>query len=115
MSNDGERFEKFYLNSSLERENIGELIILIGENNVGKWNILDALSVIKRLESGEKIPLALSDAPDFMDYEDCKPEIRLVYDDVDGKSYDVRYFLDYEGTAQVETNLELDSVYTRLR
>ena len=106
VSNEEERFERFNLNSSLEKENIGELIIVIGENNVGKSNILDGIAAIKSPESGEDVPLLESDAPDFMDYEDAMPEIKLVYDGVDGKSCDVGVFLDDGGGAFCDKPLD---------
>ncbi len=99
---------KFYLNKSLKKEDIGELIILIGENNVGKSNILDGIAAIKWSESAEDAPLKESDKPDFLYHENTKPEIKLVYDDVDGKSFCLRYFLDDEGKAQFQTNIELE-------
>ena len=101
VSNEEERFERFNLNSSLEKENIGELIIVIGENNVGKSNVLAALNVITGLDRLQYVPLSESDVTDFMGYEDGKPSIKLVYDGVGGKSFDVEYFLNDEGDAQV--------------
>ena len=101
VSKDGES-ETLRLNSSLENENIGELITVIGENNVGKSNILDALSVIKPPENASETSLCMSDAPYFMDYEDARPEVSLVYADNGGKSLCLRYFLDDEWSTRVQ-------------
>ena len=75
-----EEFQTLYLNNTLNKDEIGELIILIGENNVGKSNILDAVNVIKPIENIESIDLK-KDIPDFMDYEDAKTRIKLIYAD----------------------------------
>ena len=87
-----------YLNQSLDKEHIGELIILIGENNAGKTNVLDALSAINPLETAgfERREDAV---PYFIDYSNCMPKIELVYagddDDDDKESFAIEYRLDF--------------------
>ena len=46
ITKEEDQWERLYLNNSLDKDKIGELIILIGENNVGKSNILDAINTI---------------------------------------------------------------------
>ena len=89
-----EEFQTLYLNNTLNKDEIGELIILIGENNVGKSNILDAVNVISPIENIKSIDLK-KDIPDFMDYEDAKPRIKLIYADKN-ESQKIEYFLGQE-------------------
>lgn len=66
------RLPLLYLNNSLDKKDIGELIIIIGENNVGKSNILDLIERFKSKKLNE-------DVPDFIDYDEELPEIELIY------------------------------------
>ena len=77
VSKDGEQI--LYLNNSLDKDKIGELIILVGENNVGKSNVLDAVNKIKPADKLASVSLR-EDISEFIKYEDSMPEIKLVYD-----------------------------------
>ena len=59
------------LNNTLDPYKMGELIIIVGENNVGKSNILEA---IERISSNH----LEKDIPDFIGYDKSLPEISLV-------------------------------------
>ena len=109
VSKDEGKFEQLSLNSSLEKENVGQLIILIGENNAGKSNVLDGIAAIIPKKGGEGAHLSESDAPDFIDFEDARPEIALEYDDVGGKSLFLSRFLDKEGRARLKASPELEA------
>lgn len=52
--------ERFVLNTSLEKNKIGDLVILIGPNNSGKSNVLDALSKFSSLEFSDRDITTLS-------------------------------------------------------
>lgn len=60
------------LNTSLEKGEMGNLVILVGPNNCGKSNCLDALYAF-----GTQKGLSVSDIPDF-DNENPIPEVSLV-------------------------------------
>lgn len=51
ITKEEDQWERLYLNNSLDKDKIGELIILIGENNVGKSNILDAIILLALLQN----------------------------------------------------------------
>lgn len=104
VTKDNEEFQILYLNNTLNKDEMGELIILIGENNVGKSNILDAVNVIRPIENIKSIDLK-KDIPDFMDYEDAKPKIKLIYVD-ENKSPEIEYFLDENLNINSNSNLE---------
>lgn len=59
------------LNNTLDPYKMGELIIIVGENNVGKSNILEA---IERISSNH----LEKDIPDFIGYDKSLPEISLI-------------------------------------
>ena len=69
-----------YLNNSLNKKDMGELIIIVGENNVGKSNILDLIERFKSKKLSE-------DIPDFIDYDDELPEIELIYRENEHKDH----------------------------
>ena len=48
-------YQEIYLNGYWNDKIIGNLIILIGENNVGKTNILNAINVISRIDKKKKL------------------------------------------------------------
>ena len=77
ITKEEDQWERLYLNNSLDKDKIGELIILIGENNVGKSNILDAINIIN-IASKSKNENFKNCMPDFMDYEECLPKLKLV-------------------------------------
>ncbi|QEH61860.1 AAA family ATPase [Spiroplasma chinense] len=68
--------EKLILNYSIE--NPGDILTLIGPNNVGKSNILEA---IFRIDNDEE--LEESDRVNFYNYNDSEPEINLIAKDED--------------------------------
>lgn len=104
VTKDNGEFQILYLNNTLNKDEMGELIILIGENNVGKSNILDAVNVIRPIENIKSIDLK-KDIPDFMDYEDAKPRIKLIYAD-ENESPEIEYFLDENLNINSNSNLE---------
>ena len=59
------------LNNTLDPYKMGELIIVVGENNVGKSNVLEA---IERINSNN----LEKDTPDFIGFDKSLPEISLV-------------------------------------
>ena len=107
-----EEFQTLYLNNTLNKDEMGELIILIGENNVGKSNILDAVNVIRPIENIKSIDFK-KDIPDFMDYEDAKPRIKLIYAD-ENKSPEIEYFLDENKNIKYEFNNPKELRYLEL-
>ncbi|WP_020005002.1 AAA family ATPase [Brachyspira innocens] len=104
VTKDLEEYQTLYLNNTLNKDEMGELIILIGENNVGKSNILDAVNVIRPTENIKSINLK-KDIPDFMDYEDAKPKIKLIYAD-ENESQEIEYFLDENLNVNYNSNLQ---------
>lgn len=103
-----ETYETLYLNNSLDKDKIGELIILIGENNVGKSNILDAINIISlaKKSKNENFKKCL---PDFMDYEECLPKLKLVYKDNNNNSKELKLSIDENGNASLINNISKDN------
>lgn len=68
--------EKLILNSSMKKGEIGNLIIVVGANNSGKSNVLDALTCFddKKIEIRDVTTLSYSD-------EDRKPSLTLITKD----------------------------------
>ena len=58
--------ETLVLNHSMEKGKIGELIILIGANNSGKSNVLDALTCVSKGQLRERDVTTLSFSPEDM-------------------------------------------------
>lgn len=112
VTKDNEEFQTLYLNNTLNKDEMGELIILIGENNVGKSNILDAVNVIRPIENIKSIDLK-KDIPDFMDYEDAKPRIKLIYAD-ENESPEIEYFLDDNNKIIWNSNLSTNDLSTSI-
>lgn len=104
VTDNPEEFQTLYLNNTLNKDEMGELIILIGENNVGKSNILDAVNLISSVDNIKTINLE-KDRPDFMNYESSKPRIKLVYAD-ENESPEIEYFLDENLNVNSNSNLE---------
>lgn len=88
ITKEEDQWERLYLNNSLDKDKIGELIILIGENNVGKSNILDAINIISLASKSKKSQNFKNCIPDFMGYNDCLPKLKLVYKDDENSSED---------------------------
>ena len=76
ITKEEEQWERLYLNNSLDKDKIGELIILIGENNVGKSNILDAINIISLASKSKKSQNFKNCIPDFMGYNDFLPKLK---------------------------------------
>ena len=73
--------EGLILNHTLEKGKMGDLVILIGANNSGKSNVLDALVAYKNKRLAER------DITDLYMEEECrKPSIKL-----ECKNEDVQY------------------------
>lgn len=51
LKNENDKFEKLFLNANLDNFKIGDLIILLSNNNVGKTNVLDALKIYGKANS----------------------------------------------------------------
>ena len=115
ITKEEDQWERLYLNNSLDKDKIGELIILIGENNVGKSNILDAINTISLAKKSKKLQNFKNCMPDFMDYEECLPKLKLVYIDDENSSedknnsYDLELNIDEEGNAELENSLPKDT------
>ena len=117
ITKEEDQWERLYLNNSLDKDKIGELIILIGENNVGKSNILDAINTISLASKSEKSQNFKNCIPDFMGYNDCFPKLKLVYKDDENNSededknnsYDLELNIDEEGNAELLNNLPKDT------
>ena len=88
-----DKSERLVLNHSLEKGKIGDLVILVGPNNSGKSNVLDALSVFgqKNITQRDKTDLVLE--PEMQ-----KPSLSLVCKD--GKD-EYSYTLDYNNHISV--------------
>lgn len=107
ITKEEEQWERLYLNNSLDKDKIGELIILIGENNVGKSNILDAINIISLAKKyrNENFKNCL---PYFSGYNDCLPKLKLVYIDDDNNSCDLELNIDEDGNAELISNIAKD-------
>lgn len=109
ITKEEDQWERLYLNNSLDKDKIGELIILIGENNVGKSNILDAINTISLASKSKKSQNFKNCMPDFMDYEECLPKLKLVYKDDENNSCDLELNIDEEGNAELLNSLPKDT------
>lgn len=102
ITKEEDQWERLYLNNSLDKDKIGELIILIGENNVGKSNILDAINTMRESTIFRNFKNCL---PDFRGYNDCLPKLKLVYKDDENNSYDLEVIIDEYGKAKLIDNI----------
>ena len=93
----------------MDKDKIGELIILIGENNVGKSNILDAINIISLASKSKKSYNFKNCKTDFKGYHDCLPKLKLVYKDDENNSYDLELNIDEEGNAELLNSLPKDT------
>lgn len=109
ITKEEDQWERLYLNNSLDKDKIGELIILIGENNVGKSNILDAINTISLASKSKKSQNFKNCMPDFMDYEECIPKLKLVYKDDENNSCDLELNIDENGNAELLNSLPKDT------
>ena len=109
ITKEEDRWERLYLNNSLDKDKIGELIILIGENNVGKSNILDAINIISLASKSKKSYNFKNCKTDFKGYHDCLPKLKLVYKDDENNSYDLELNIDEEGNAELLNSLPKDT------
>ena len=109
ITKEEDQWERLYLNNSLDKDKIGELIILIGENNVGKSNILDAINTISLASKSKKSQNFKNCMPDFMDYEECLPKLKLVYKDDENNSYDLELNIDENGNAELLNSITKDT------
>lgn len=110
ITKEEDQWERLYLNNSLDKDKIGELIILIGENNVGKSNILDAIDTIIRARESTIFLNFKNCLPDFKGYNDCLPKLKLVYKDDENNSYDLEVIIDEYGKAKLIDNIANKSV-----
>lgn len=89
ITNDDKVFEKFYLNDF--ENGGGDLIVIIGENNVGKSNILKLINSIIQLDESKQSNIEYAQT-DFMGYEDRKPVIKYVFR-YNNKQHEIMYTL----------------------
>ena len=88
--------EYLNLNNTLDKYKMGELIIIIGENNSGKSNVLEA---IERISSKN----LSKDINTFSEYDEYLPEIKLVYKENEYKKSklekytEIKIYLDENG------------------
>lgn len=87
--------ERLVLSHSLKKNEIGDLIILIGANNSGKTNVLEALDIYGNSE------ISTRDVTDlFMDEECREPSLTLSYkNDKGDKEYSLKKTMDGERQA----------------
>lgn len=79
--------QRFVLNSFNDKSQMGNLVILIGANNSGKSNVLDALESFGNKRMLERDVTDLSYEP-----QDRKPQISLTYkDEADEYTYRIEY------------------------
>ncbi|WP_288680915.1 AAA family ATPase [uncultured Brachyspira sp.] len=109
ITKEEDQWERLYLNNSLDKDKIGELIILIGENNVGKSNILDAINIISLASKSKKSQNFKNCIPDFMGYNDCLPKLKLVYKDDENNSYDLELSINENGSVELINSLPKDT------
>lgn len=81
--------QKLLIDADLNK--IGGLVVVIGENNVGKSNLLDALQVVSHKQ------LTTNDKPSFFDCNDKCPKISLEYKDIEIATQDKDNIQDFEG------------------
>lgn len=81
--------QKLLIDADLNK--IGGLVVVIGENNVGKSNLLDALQVVSHKQ------LTTNDKPSFFDCNDKCPKISLEYKDIEIATQDKDDIQDFEG------------------
>ena len=96
-----ESSERLVLNHSLEKGKMGDLVILVGPNNSGKSNVLDALNVFaaKKITSRDKTNLSYE--PEMQ-----KPNLSLVCKDEESE---YRYTLDHNNKITVSyPNMDKD-------
>lgn len=109
ITKEEDQWERLYLNNSLDKDKIGELIILIGENNVGKSNILDAINTISLASKSKKSYNFKNCKPYFKGYHDCLLKLKLVYKDDENNSYDLELNIDENGNAELLNSLPKDT------
>ena len=82
--------ERLILSHSLNKNEIGDLIILIGANNSGKTNVLEALDIYGNSE------ISTRDVSDLFMEEECRePSLTLSYkNDKGDKEYSLKKTMD---------------------
>lgn len=82
--------ERLVLSHSLKKNEIGDLIILIGANNSGKTNVLEALDIYGNSE------ISTRDVTDLFMEEECRePSLALSYkNDKGDKEYSLKKTMD---------------------
>ncbi len=85
--------ERLVLNHSLEKGKIGNLVIIVGPNNAGKSNVLDAISTFKKGTFTERDKTNISYDPEMQ-----KPNIALVCKDED---VEYSYRVNYDGKVNI--------------
>ena len=82
VSEKDNEYQELYLNGYWNDKIIGNLIILIGENNIGKSNILKALDIIKNKAidtDNEKLKISFkNNKPNNVSYFDSPLEIKII-------------------------------------
>lgn len=105
---DGNNENKIIINNSLKKGKMGGVVELIGANNSGKSNVLDAILEYGQSSLSDKDVTTLS-----FNEADMKPEVALVYQDDNGT---VERVLDRQGKKEivnlknVKTGLNIEEV-----
>lgn len=82
LSKKDNEYQELYLDSYWDDKIVGNLIILIGENNIGKSNVLKSMDIIKikniyfNSESNKKF--FRNNKPNNLQYINSSPEIKLM-------------------------------------
>ena len=95
VSKENNKYQELYLDSYWNDKIVGNLIILIGENNIGKSNVLNALNLIARTEKEDEKKLSFTlknNKPNYIDYYDSSNEIKLIYKENDKEKYSYGIF-----------------------
>lgn len=83
----------------------GDLIVIIGENNVGKSNILKLIKSVVQPDKSKLLNLIYAQT-DFMGYEDRKPIIKYVFH-YNNKQYEIKYTLNNNNQSIIDNNFTI--------
>lgn len=73
--------ETLIIGTNYKQDAMGGLVIIIGENNTGKSNVNKALAKFSYKDMG----FSYNDKPNYIDYNECEPELQLILQDNDNK------------------------------
>ena len=108
--------EKLYLNYSLNKEYLGDLVILIGPNNSGKSNVLDALECFAKFNITDR-----DKSDNFMNDDQLKPNLSLVefIDDKPHQSWNLNVnneleYIDSNGQKYTKPRFDINNYIDRI-